>query len=99
MFDSTSGVGEDDGLYAHTRKHANGKRDVFGGIALIQMDAALHPGDRNISNLAENKLSRVADRCGLGKVRNFRIGNSSGGGELVRKSTEAGTQDQSDFRP
>jgi hypothetical protein len=63
------------------------------------MDAALHSGDRNVADLAENKLSCVADRCGLGKVRNFRIRNSSGGGELVRKSTEAGTQDQSDLRP
>src|SRR3954453_10697998 len=60
--DATRGVGEDHGFDTHTRKYANGERDLLGGITLVLMDAALHGGDFNCGSFANNEASGVSYR-------------------------------------
>ena len=96
-FDAAGGVGEDDGFHAHAREDADGKRDLFGGIAFVEMDAALHSGDGNFADCADDELACVADGGGVWEMRDFRVGDFGCVVEFVGESTEARAEDQRDF--
>src|SRR5258708_34067424 len=61
------------------------------------MDAALHSGDFDAVNLADDELSGVADCGGAREVRDFCVRNAGGSGEFIGESAEAGTEDERDF--
>jgi len=63
------------------------------------MDAALHPGNGDCSHFSDDELPRVADGCGLRKMRNFRIWDFGGIGEFVCESTETRAQNKRNLRP
>src|SRR6266404_4389847 len=53
----------------------------------------------SFAEFPNNKLSRMANSCRLGKVRNFRVGNLGGAGKFVGKSAKSRTKNQSDLGP
>jgi hypothetical protein len=61
------------------------------------VDAALHAGDGDVVDGAEDELPGVADGGGLGKVGDLSVGDFGGVGKLIGKCAEAGAQDESDF--
>src|SRR5260370_34869204 len=61
------------------------------------MDAAVHSGDFDAINLADNELSGVADCGGAREVRDFCVRNAGGSGEFIGEGAEAGTEDERDF--
>src|SRR6267142_4787572 len=61
------------------------------------MDAALHSGDFDAINLADDELSGVADCGGAGEVRDFCVRNAGGSGEFIGEGPEAGAEDERDF--
>ena len=96
-FDAAGGVGKDNRFHAHTGEDANGEGDLFGGIAFVEMDAALHSGDRDVADRAEDELAGMADGSGLREIGDFRVGDFSGVLEFVGEGAEAGAEDQGDF--
>src|SRR5204862_3317376 len=94
--DAAGGVSEDDRLHSHARENAHRERDLFGGVAFVKMNAALHAGDRDAVDVAEYQLASVADGSGTGKVRDFRVRNSGSLGEFVGESAEAGAKHERD---
>src|SRR4029077_10831566 len=61
------------------------------------MDAALHAGDFDAVDFADDELPGVADGGGTGKVRNFRVRDTRGSGEFVGEGAEAGAEDECDL--
>src|ERR1700741_3320844 len=62
------------------------------------MDAALHAGDRNIADIADDETSGVTDSRRLREIGNLSVGDFCCGGEVFRKVAEAGTQNQGNAR-
>src|ERR1700724_44755 len=94
--DAACGVGDDHCLDAHAGENANGEGDFLSGIAFVEVDAALHTGDGDVANIADDEAPGVADGGGLGKVWNFSVGDFRSVAEFVGEIAEPGAQDQSD---
>ena len=92
------GVGEDHGFHAHARENANGKGDVLGGIAFVEMDAALHSGHGNFADFADDELACVADGGGAWKVWDFRVGNFGGACRIRRRKRRGPSRGPARFR-
>src|SRR5882672_4058615 len=94
--DATGGVGNYHRLDAHAGEDADWERDFFRGIAFIEVDAALHRGDGDVADVADDETSGVAYGGGLGEIRDFRVGNFRCVAKFVSEIAEARTQNQSD---
>ena len=85
--DAAGGVGEDDGFDAHAREDADGERDLLGGVAFVEMDAALHARDGDVPDFTDDELARVADGCGLREVWDLFVGEFCWRREFVGEGT------------
>jgi hypothetical protein len=92
-FDAAGRIREDYGSYAHAREDAHGECDVFGRVAFVEVDAALHSGDRDVPDSADNELAGVADGRGARVVGNFGVRDFGGAFEFVGESTQARAED------
>src|SRR6266567_3704402 len=99
LLDATRGVRQNDGLHAHAREDADGKRHLLHGITLVKMDAPLHPGHRDRPHFSDDQLAGMTDRGRLRKVRNFRVRNFRRAREFVRKSAQTRAKNQCNLRP
>src|SRR5882757_5546891 len=97
--DAAGGVGNDHRFDADAREDADWERDFFRGIAFIEVDAALHRGDGDVADVADDETSGVAYGGGLGKIRNFRVGNFRCVAKFVSEIAESRAQDQSNAWP
>ena len=61
-FNAARGVRQNDGLHAHAREDADGKRHLLHRITLVKMDAALHPRHRDRSHFSDDQLAGMTDR-------------------------------------
>jgi hypothetical protein len=98
QIDPACGIGQDKSANAHPAKHARGKGDFRRRIPFIQMHAPLHDRDCDVAGLSDHHLTRVANGGGSWKRRNAGVRNASRLRQLAGKSTEAGTQHDSDTR-
>ena len=73
--DAAGGVSDDEGFAAKETEDAGGEGDLGDGVALVKVGAALHDGDGDAADVAEDELAGVADDCGLWEVRDFRVGD------------------------
>src|SRR5579859_390944 len=94
--DAASGIGDNHGLNAHAGEHTNGKGDFLRGVALVEMNAALHGGHWSVANAADDQPSGMADGGGLREIGDPCVGNFGGTREFVGEVTEARTEDQGD---
>jgi hypothetical protein len=62
------------------------------------MDAALHDGEGDAGEAAEDQAARVAFDGGAGEVREFGVGDRNRVCKPVGESSEAGTEDDGDLR-
>ena len=96
--DASGGVGDDERGTAKEAEDARGEDDVGDGVALVGVDAALHDGDRDAADAAQDELAGVADDGGLREVRDLGIGDGDGVVDLVGKLAEAGAEDNAECR-
>jgi hypothetical protein len=61
------------------------------------MDAALHPGDRDITDHPDNEPARVTDGGRFWEMRNFGVRDFCCAAKFIGESTKARTQDKRDF--
>ncbi len=66
--DAAGGVGDDEGGAAEQAEDAGGKGDLRHGVALVGVDAALHDGDGDAGDGAEDEVAGVAFDGGLREV-------------------------------
>ena len=85
---ATGRVCQDESAYPHPAKHAGWERDLFCGIAFVQMHPPLHRRYRDVANLSHHHLTRMTYRCGAGKRGNVGIRDSRSFREVVGKSAE-----------
>ena len=78
-------------------KHPHGESDFAGGVAFVEVHAALHCRHRNACYIADHHLSGVADGGRARKKRNVGVWNLSCVREFVGESAEAGAEDESDL--
>ena len=62
------------------------------------MDAALHDGDGNSGDVAEDEVAGVAFDGGLGEVGDSGVGDGGGGLDGGGYGSEAGAEDEADLR-
>ena len=62
------------------------------------MNAALHADNRHIADVAEDKTARVARNSGNREAFDIVVIEGCGNADIIRKITEAGTENQCDFR-
>ncbi len=77
-------VRDDKQVDAEGFHHADGQGDLPGGVAFVEMEAALHGDDGQAGESAANELAFVADGSGDGEVRNIFVGNFDGGLDRFR---------------
>jgi len=65
--DAARRISKNNGFHAHASKNANGKRHVLHGIALVEMDAPLHPANRNFPNRSDDESTGVPMAVDWGK--------------------------------
>ena len=66
------------------------------GIALIEMDTALHDGDRYSADGADHKRAGVPDGSTDGEARNLGVRKSYSVLEFVGEGAETGAEDERD---
>ena len=97
--DAACGVGDDEGLAAEEPEDAGGEGDLFHGVALVGVDAALHDGYGNACDGAEYEVAGVAYDGGLGEVGNVGVGNACGRLDVGGEVSEAGAEDDAEHGP
>ena len=85
-------------VIAHAAEDADGEGDFVGGVALVGVNAALHDGDGDVRDGAEDEAAGVARDGGLREVRD--VGEGDGGRvfKLGGEGAEAGAEDDADAR-
>ena len=78
-------------------KHLHRKNDIAHAVAFVQMHPALHAGNGNVSEGADNQIAGMTFRAGLGKVRNIGVRNRDGAGQLIGEGTQAGAEHEPDL--
>ena len=96
--DASGGVGDDEGFRAEQTEDAGGEGDFGERVAFVGVDAALHDGDGNSGDGAENELAGVAFDGGLREVWDVGVGNGGGIFDLRREVAEAGAEDDAEAR-
>ena len=91
-------VGQQQLVSAHQVHQTGGHNDVGHGVALVEVDAALHDDDLGLTDVTEHELALVAGDGGNGEAFDVVVGNGSDGLDaLVSEIAQAGTQDSSDL--
>ena len=96
--DAAGSIGENDRSDAHAPEHSDWECHLFSRISLVQVHAALHCSERDITGLTDYHLPGVADCSGTRESGDLRVRNASRVGKLVGKGAETGTQHQPDLR-
>ena len=94
--DAAGGVGDDEGFAADEAEDAGGEGDLGEGVALVGVDAALHDGDRDSGDGAENEVAGVAFYGRAGEVGDLGVGDARGASDVVGEVAEAGAEDDAD---
>ena len=76
--DAAGGVGDDEGVAAEEAEDASGEGDLGERVALVGVDAALHDGDGDAVDGAEDEFAGVAFDGGEGEVGDFGVGDAEG---------------------
>jgi len=96
--DSPGGIGDDERFAAEEAEDASGEGDFGERVALVSVDAALHDGDWDSGDVAEDKLAGVAFDGGLREVRNLGVRNGGRVFDLRGEVAEAGAEDDAEAR-
>ncbi len=91
--DAAGGVGDDEGGAAEEAEDAGGEGDLGHGVALVGVDAALHDGDGDAGDGAEDEVAGVAFDGGLREVGDVGVGDGDGSANVRGEGAEAGAED------
>ena len=80
------------------RENARGEDDFGHRVAFVGVDAALHDGDGDAGDGAEDELAGVALHGGLRPVGDFGVGDDGGVFDLRGEVAEAGAEDDAERR-
>ena len=95
---SAAGVGDDQQIDAQGFHHAHRQRDLPGGIAFVEMKAALHGNHGQTGQRAAHQLAFVADGGRDGKVRDFFVRNVDGRLDRRGQIAQTGAEDDAGAR-
>ena len=96
--DAAGGVGDDEGFAAEESEDAGREGDFGERIALVGVDAALHDGDGDSGDGAEDELAGVAFDGGLREVGDVGVGDDGRVFDLRGEVAEAGAEDDAEAR-
>src|ERR1700722_16248913 len=88
--DAPGGVGDDEFVAAKHAEDSGGVSNLGEWVALVGMDAALHNGDDNPADGADDKFAAVAFHGGERPAGDFVVGNDGRIFDLRGEVTEAG---------
>jgi len=89
-------VGDDESFAADEAEDAGREGDLGEGVALVGVDAALHDGDGDSGDGAEDEVAGVAFDGGAREVGNLGVGDSGGAADVVGEVAEAGAENDAD---
>src|SRR6185437_2300007 len=97
--DRAGGVGEDGRADANASEDAHRKNHFPARISFIEMNAALHRGDRNLAGFSDREPAGMPWNGRARESRNFLVRDSRGGIQFVGERAEARAENQRNFRP
>ena len=96
LVDAAGGVGDDERLAAEQAEHAHGEGDLGHCVAFVGVHAALHDGDGDAADGADDELALVAFDGGAREVRDLGVGDDDGVLDLRGEAAEAGAEDDAE---
>ena len=95
--DAAGGVGQHHLFNAQQLEHIEGITDLLHGVALVEVEPALHGQHWGVSQLALQQGALVARHGGPGEAGDVGIGNLHGVGETGGQVPQAGAQHHRNF--
>ena len=91
---AAGGVGDHQAGTAQFHEHPGGEDHRLHGIALVEVHASLHHGDRVGAQAADHQVAGVSGHVGDGKMGELSVGQDHAVLERVGEGAQAGSEDQ-----